>query len=59
MPATKTLRPVIATAFLAVLGILLWFATRPPPLVAQGKVSAVGLEARMRRSHEARSSLAS
>ncbi|MBX5164233.1 MULTISPECIES: HlyD family secretion protein [unclassified Rhizobium] len=40
MTATKILRPVIVIAVLAALGILLWFATRPPPLVVQGEVSA-------------------
>ncbi|EGE61139.1 UNVERIFIED_ORG: HlyD family secretion protein [Rhizobium esperanzae] len=40
MTATKILRPVIAIAVLAALGILLWFATRPPPLIVQGEVSA-------------------
>ncbi|PDT29615.1 secretion protein HylD [Rhizobium sp. L9] len=40
MTATKIFRPVIAIAVLAALGILLWFATRPPPLVVQGEVSA-------------------
>ncbi|MGZ2409262.1 HlyD family secretion protein [Rhizobium ruizarguesonis] len=40
MTASRILRPVIALAVLAALGILLWFATRPPPLIVQGEVSA-------------------
>lgn len=36
----RVVRSVVAVACLAVLGIVLWFATRPPPLVVQGEVSA-------------------
>lgn len=33
-------RAVVGIVALVVLGVLLWFATRPPPLVVQGEVSA-------------------
>lgn len=37
---SRLLRPVIAVVLLGALGTVLWFATRPPPLVVQGEVSA-------------------
>lgn len=36
----KALRALVGICVLAALGVLLWFATRPPPLVVQGEVSA-------------------
>lgn len=33
-------RAIIGVGALAALGVVLWFATRPPPLVVQGEVSA-------------------
>lgn len=36
----KAFRALVGVGFLAALGALLWFATRPPPLVVQGEVSA-------------------
>lgn len=36
----KIVRAVIGLACLAALGAVLWFATRPPPLIVQGEVSA-------------------
>jgi HlyD family secretion protein len=40
MKAAGTFRAVVGIVALVVLGALLWFATRPPPLVVQGEVSA-------------------
>ncbi|MFS8123316.1 efflux RND transporter periplasmic adaptor subunit [Rhizobium sp. BR 250] len=36
----RLIRLIIGLVCLAVLGTLLWFATRPPPLIVQGEVSA-------------------
>ncbi|MBO9195385.1 HlyD family secretion protein [Rhizobium sp. 16-449-1b] len=36
----KAVRALVGICVLAALGVLLWFATRPPPLVVQGEVSA-------------------
>jgi len=36
----RTLRVVIGIVIVAALGVLLWFATKPPPLIVQGEVSA-------------------
>src|SRR5882762_5817451 len=36
----RILRPLIGLACLVALGVVLWFATLPPPLVVQGEVSA-------------------
>ncbi|MDL2406216.1 efflux RND transporter periplasmic adaptor subunit [Rhizobium calliandrae] len=36
----RIIRIIIGLALLSGLGVLLWFATRPPPLVVQGEVSA-------------------
>jgi HlyD family secretion protein len=36
----KFLRPIIGLACLVALGVVLWFATRPPPLIVQGEVNA-------------------
>jgi HlyD family secretion protein len=36
----RTIRIAVAVGCLAALGVLLWFATLPPPLVVQGEVSA-------------------
>ncbi len=40
MKAAGMVRAVVGIIALVVLGVLLWFATRPPPLVVQGEVSA-------------------
>lgn len=40
MKAAGMVRAVVGIVALVVLGALLWFATRPPPLVVQGEVSA-------------------
>ncbi len=40
MAGLKNLRWVIGIGALAALGVLLWLATRPPPLTVQGEVSA-------------------
>src|SRR3954447_8612923 len=40
MRAAGMVRAVVGIVALVVLGVLLWFATRPPPLVVQGEVSA-------------------
>ncbi len=40
MKAAGMVRAVVGIVALVVLGLLLWFATRPPPLVVQGEVSA-------------------
>ena len=40
MKTAGMVRAVVGIVALVVLGILLWFATRPPPLVVQGEVSA-------------------
>ncbi|KAJ0345777.1 hypothetical protein COL154_013926 [Colletotrichum chrysophilum] len=40
MRTASIIRPTIGVAALVALGVVLWFATRPPPLVVQGEVSA-------------------
>jgi HlyD family secretion protein len=40
MTALKSMRAVIGVAVLLVFGIVLWLATRPPPLTVQGEVSS-------------------
>jgi HlyD family secretion protein len=37
---TRVLRLIAAVGVLSALGVLLWFATRPPPLTIQGEVAA-------------------
>lgn len=39
MPGTRTIQRLIGAGVLIILAILLWFATRPPPLTVQGEVS--------------------
>ncbi len=41
---------IISLACLAALGVLLWFATRPPPLIIQGEVSADRVDVSARTS---------
>lgn len=36
----RLVRSVVAIACIVALGVVLWFATKPPPLVVQGEVSA-------------------
>jgi HlyD family secretion protein len=36
----RIVRAIIGLACLVALGVVLWFATRPPPLIVQGEVSA-------------------
>jgi HlyD family secretion protein len=40
MKSPRILRSIVATGVLGALGILLWFATRPPPLTVQGEITA-------------------
>lgn len=40
MAGIKSARPIIAIAVLVALGVVLWFATRPPPLTVQGEVTS-------------------
>src|SRR6185295_5556012 len=40
MAAMKQARWVIGAGALGALGVVLWFATRPPPLTVQGEVSS-------------------
>src|SRR4051794_4012747 len=40
MAGLISLRSVVGVAALAALGVVLWLATRPPPLTVQGEVSA-------------------
>jgi HlyD family secretion protein len=40
MRAASVIRWLVGLAALVALGVVLWFATRPPPLVVQGEVSA-------------------
>jgi HlyD family secretion protein len=36
----KSIRPIVAVAAILALGVVLWLATRPPPLTVQGEISA-------------------
>jgi HlyD family secretion protein len=40
MSSLKSMRAVIGAAVLVALGLVLWLATRPPPLTVQGEVTA-------------------